>query len=147
MADIVYNAFKQKIADGTIDWDAATVRVLLIRSTSTYTADPDHEFVSDLTGLAEPTDGSYARQSLAGKLVAKDNANNRAVLDANDTSFGNVAGGQTVIGYICYVQTGGSDASPGDDTLVCHVDSPADKVLQGDPFTVVWNAAGVVTLT
>jgi len=43
-------------------------------------------------------------------------------------SFGNLTGGETVVGYIIYDFTS--------DIPVCHVDSVSDRTLQGDPFSV-----------
>jgi hypothetical protein len=151
MANIVYNSFLQKISNGTIDLDAAgtVVRCMLERSTSTYSANKDHEFVSDLTGFVECTVASYARQTVSNKAVNKDNANDRAEWDFDNVSFGNLESGQTVKGYFLYVQTGGNDASPNDDHLILYVDTATGlpATLGGGEFLITIDAEGQLQLS
>lgn len=134
MADGIYNAFKEGLADGTVDWVAATVTVELIKSTSTYVFDPD-DTEAGVT-IVQPTDVSYAAQTLASKTVTRDDANNWIVFDAADLAFGSLAGAETVIGYYVHTAT----------VPILYVDSVADKVLQGDPFTIQFAATGLATL-
>jgi hypothetical protein len=48
VADVIYNSFKRKIADGSIDLDTDTIWVALVDSG--YTPDQDaHEFTDDVT--------------------------------------------------------------------------------------------------
>ncbi len=124
MADGIYNAWKAGIGDGTLDWTTDDLRIKLVTSS---TFDPDDATLTAVT-YAEPTDGSYSEQSLTNAAVTQDDANDVAVYDCDDVAFGDLAGGETVTGYIIY------DATT--DTPVCHVDSVSDRTLQGDPFTV-----------
>ena len=151
MANVLYTKFLAEMAKGTIDFDAAgtVVRCLLERSTSTYSVDKDHDFVSDLTGLVEISVASYARQTVANKAVNIDDPNNRAELDFDDIAFGNLESGQTCRALIFYVQTGGSDATPADDTLICYVDTATGlpATLGGGAFNVTINAEGLIQLS
>jgi hypothetical protein len=148
MANVVYTKFLAEVAKGTIDLDAAgtVVRMLLVRDTSTYVADKDDEFVSDLAGLVEISVASYARQTLASKAVSVDATNDWALWDCDDVSFGSLETGQTVLAVILYVQTGGNDASPSDDTLIMYIDTAATLpfALQGAAYTVTINSGGLL---
>lgn len=79
-----YNRGKFIIANSSLDWGADTIRALLVDSS--YTFDPDDNFVSDITG--ELTDGSYARQTLGNKNVSEDDTNDQATLEADPVDFG-----------------------------------------------------------
>lgn len=146
MPSLVYNIAKEQFANGTLDWDdASTWRVLLV--TATYAANADHNFVSDVTN--ELAGGTYARQTLTTRTVTKDTANDRAVLDAADTTFAGLttapAGGIAAAAVI-YKRVGADDTTPGDDVLVAYIDH-TDHTTDGTDFVIQWSAAGIVTLT
>ena len=150
MANIVFNKFKEQLSKN-IDWTTAVIRCLLERSTSTYTPNADHNFVSDLTGLVEISVTSYARQTAGSPTCVEDDANDWAKLDANDIAFGNLEAGQQVKALIFYVQIGGSDATPADDILICRYDTDSGGALPanlgGGAFTVQFNTNGLMTLS
>ena len=124
MADGIYNAWKAGIGDGTLDWTTDDLRVKLVTSS---TFDADDGDIAQVT-YSEPSDASYSEQSLSNQTVTVDTVADLAVYDCDDVAFGDLAGGETVSGYIVYEATTG--------TPVCHVDSVADRTLQGDPFTL-----------
>jgi hypothetical protein len=149
VANVLYTRFINGVMDGTYDLNSAglVVRCLLVRSTSTYVPDPDHDFVSDATGagLVEISVASYARQTVANKTQTADDTNNRAVWDFDDVSFGSLETGQTVLAYMLYVQTGGSDASPSDDVLIAYIDTVTaglPAALGGGAFNIVISSNG-----
>ena len=149
MANLLYTKFFERLASGNLDWDAAVLRCLLERSTSTYSPNKDHDFVSDLTSLVEITVASYARQTLATAAMNIDDANDRVEPDCADLAFGSLESGQTVLGLIIYAQTGGSDASPTDDPLICRIDTASGlpAALGGGAFNVTINAEGLIQLS
>lgn len=150
MANIIYTKFLEQLANGGVDFDAAgtVVRCLLERSTSTYSPNKDHDFVGDLSGLVEITVASYARQTVATKAVNIDDANDRVELDFDDVSFGALESGQTVLALIFYVQTGGDDSTPNNDSLICRIDTATGlpAALGGGTFNVTINAEGLIQL-
>src|SRR6266699_5273625 len=92
MADGIYNTFKADAPSATVDWDdgATVIRVLLHNSTSTYTFNPDHNFVSEVVGAnggVEMTGTGYLRKSTATRVVTKNTTNDRAELDAADITW------------------------------------------------------------
>lgn len=150
MANVVYTKFLEGLANGTIDFDAAgtVVRCMLERSTSTYTPNKDHDYVSDLSGFVECSVASYARQTVASKAVNIDDANDRVELDFADIAFGNLETGQTVDALVFYVQTGGDDSSASDDVLIAYIDTATGlpATLGGGAFNVTINAEGFLQL-
>lgn len=151
MANIIYSKFFEQLSNGSLDFDAAgtVVRCLLERSTSTYTPNKDHDFVGDTTGLVEISVASYARQTVSTKAVNIDDANDRVELDFADIAFGNLESGQTVRALIFYLQTGGSDATPADDPLICYIDTATNlpAALGGGAFNVTINVEGFIQLS
>ena len=86
MADIVYNAFKKNIMNGSIDLDTDTIKVALV--TSTYAPDQDlHEDFADVTNEVTCTGYTAHGQALAFKTTAQDNTNNRGVFDAAEITW------------------------------------------------------------
>ena len=146
----MYNKAKEQLIK-QVDWTTAVIRCLLERSTSTYTPNADHNFVSELTGLVEISVASYARQTAASPTAVEDDANDWCKMDANDIAFGNLEAGQTVKALIFYIQIGGSDATPADDILLCRYDVDSGGALPanlgGGAFTVQFNVNGLMTLS
>jgi len=151
MANFLYTKFFERMASGNLNWASAVIRMLLERSTSTYSPNKDHDFVGDLTGLVEVSVASYARQTLGSAAVNIDDANDRVELDCADISFGALESGQTVKSLIVYVQTGGNDSTPNDDPLVLHIDTATGltggAALGGGTFSVQIDAEGLIQLT
>lgn len=151
MANTVYTKFLEQLANGGVDFDSAgtVVRCLLERSTSSYTVDKDHDFVSDLTGLVEISVASYARQTVASKAVTINDTSNRVELTFDNVDFGNLESGQTVRALIFYVQTGGNDSSASNDPLIAYIDTATGlpATLGGGDFLVTIDAAGFIQLS
>jgi hypothetical protein len=148
ISNIIFTKFFERVATANADLDAAgtVVRCLLERSTSTYSPNKDHDFVGDLTGLVEITVASYVRQTVATKAVNIDDANDRVEFDFDNIAFGSLETGQTVLSLIFYVQTGGSDATPNDDPLICRIDTATGlpATLGGGAFNVTIDAEGFI---
>lgn len=148
MANIIYTKFFERTLTANADLDAAgtVVRCLLERSTSTYSPNKDHDFVGDLSSLVEITVASYGRQTVATKAVNIDDANDRVEFDFDNISFGALETGQTALALIFYVQTGGDDATPNDDPLICRIDTATGlpATLGGGTFSVTIDAEGFI---
>lgn len=84
----------------------STYRAMLLLST--YTFNPDHDYVSDVVAY-EAAGGT--RQTLASRVVTIDDSLNSAVFDFDDVTFPTVTTGQTLGGMIVYrYVTGDSDS-------------------------------------
>lgn len=140
MADVIYNAFKKYIMNGSIDLDTDTINVMLV--TSTYTPDQDtHEFRDDITNEVSGTGYSAGGSALAGKTVTADNTDNEGVFDANDLAWSTST--ITARGAVLYKARGGASSA---DELICYIDFGSDKISTAGTFTIAWNAEGIVNL-
>lgn len=130
MANGVYNKGKYLLATG-LNLSSADVRLLLVKST--YTFNPDHNFISPDVGAEEISVGGYARQALTTKTVTEDDTNDFAYLDADDLVFTSLVAGQTIGGAILY-QYNAADASA---ALLAFFDL-TDTATNGGNVTVQW---------
>jgi hypothetical protein len=126
------------------DWTgAAVIRGLL--TTSSYTPDVDHDFVSDVTN--ELTNTNYVRRTASNKTLTIDDTNNLVKIDADDlAAISALAAGGTPKYLVLYVQIGGDDTTPGDDVLLFSLDLGAAPAPNGGEYSTPFNAAGVATL-
>lgn len=139
MADIIYNSFKKKIMDGSIDLDTDTIKVALV--TSSYTPDQDaHDFFDDVTNEVSGTGYSAGGASLANKAVTADNTDNEGVFDADDVTWSTST--ITARGAVIYKSTGTASTS----ALICYLDFGSDKTSTAGNFTIQWNAEGILNL-
>lgn len=140
MADVIYNSFKRDIANGAIDLDTDTIKVMLV--TSSYTADQDaHTKRSDVTNEVVGTGYSTGGSALANKTVTADNTGNKGVFDADDLTWSTST--ITARGAVLYKSRGGASSA---DELICYIDFGADKVSTAGTFTISWNAEGILNL-
>jgi hypothetical protein len=111
MSNLLYNQGLEEMATGAAALATADLRMLLLKST--YSPDRDHRFVADVVaGSQELSVGGYARQTLAGKTVTRDDALDRVVFDADDALFAGLAGGQTIGGAVLFRHTGNDATAP-----------------------------------
>lgn len=144
MASNVYANAKLAIASGTLGWDDSTqvFRALLVDNTYVYSH--VQTTVADISG--EVSDVSYFRQDVISRVVNLDLPGDRALLDAADVAFANLAN-VTPSGMIVYKQVGGDDLTPGNDLLVCFIDFPDSPAHgAGSTFLVRFATDGVIAL-
>lgn len=141
MADVIYNSFKRDVANGSIDLDTDTIKVMLV--TSTYTPDQDlHTKRSDVTNEVSGTGYSAGGATLANKTVTADNTNNRAAFDADDVTW--ASSSITARAAVLYKSRGGAATA---DELIAYIDFGSDKVSSSGNFTIQWGANGILLLT
>lgn len=139
MANVFYNEAKKRILNGSIDLDTSTLKVMLVNST--YSADPDHAAVDD--GSAndpqshEISVSGYSRQTLASRVVAKDDSGDFGYLDADDVVFSALATGQTIGGAVLFFDSGLDTTS----IPIAFYDLP-DTPTNGSTVTIAWAAVG-----
>lgn len=149
MANVRYGPIHARCYKGEIDFENDVFRVLLVRSTSSYTPDIDHDFLDDFTGGSgvEITVASYSRQTLGSGAVTYNATSNKIEIDFSDVAFGNLEVGQTVAAVIVYRQVGGDDTTPANDDLLCYVDTDGNSLLPralgGGAFNLQFNSAGL----
>ena len=139
MASLIYNSFRKKIMDGSIDLDTDTIKVALV--TSTYTPNQDvHDFFDDITNEVTGTGYTAGGTTLTTKTVTQDNTNDRGVWDADDANW--TVSTITARGAVIYKSTGVSSTS----ALIAYIDFSSDKVSDGGTFTIAWSASGILYL-
>ena len=140
MANVVYNSFKKYSADGTIDLDTDSFKVMLV--TSSYVANKDtHDFRDDITNEVSGTGYSAGGAALAYPTVTQDDTNDLVKWDADDLSWS--AATITARGAVIYKSRGGAASA---DELVMYIDFGSDKTSTAADFTITWNASGILTL-
>lgn len=142
MATIIFNSFKKKIMDGSIDLDTDTIKVSL--HTSSYTPDADaHDFWDDTTNEVSSS-GSYTAGiaggvALANKAVTADNTDDEGVFDADDVSITTFTG--TFKWIVLRKDTGTASTSP----LICAIDVTSVSTTAGT-VAIAWAAEGILNL-
>lgn len=114
MASALYDPGREGFLDGSIDWDTDDIRVMLVKSTYTFSA--AHKFVSDLTPGTNDNGRSVA---LSTKTVTN------GVADAADSSL--VATAAAACNALAVFKHTGSDATA---RLIAYIDTAT-----GLPFT------------
>jgi hypothetical protein len=139
MANVIYNSFKQKIMDGSIDLDTDTIKVALV--TSSYTPDQDnHEDYADITNEVVGTGYTAGGATLANAAVTKDNTDNEGVFDADNVTWSSST--ITARGAIIYKDSGVDATS----WFIAYLDFTTDKTSTSGNFTIQWNSEGIVNL-
>jgi hypothetical protein len=137
----LYNRFKyQQLGDTgvtPINLKTDTIKVALL--TSSYTPDIDnHNFLSDVNANEVSGTGYTAGgATLANPSITKDTTNDRAYLDADDTTWANST--LTARYAVLYKSTGTAATS----VLIGYIDFGANKSTVGDTFYIQWAAPGV----
>jgi hypothetical protein len=149
LANVVYNRFKKRVLDGNISLSSDTLKVMLV--TSTYTPDPDHDFV-DAGGGSDPLDAEIAvtgytggwsgsgRKTLASKTFTESDSTNEAYMDAADLTWVGLAAGATIVGAIL-IKEGVSDDTTSE--LLVYFDI-TDTATDGNDITLQWHATGLL---
>jgi hypothetical protein len=140
MASVIFNAFKQKLMVGEVDFDTDVFNVALL--TSSFTPNIDTMMVwgdtgvssNEITGVAYVTGGTV----LAGMTVTLNTSTDKAILDATDVTW---ASSTITARYVAIYKA----TAP--LWLVAAFDFGADKSSNNGDFTVQWNASGIMDLT
>lgn len=141
MANALYNSFKFDNANGNIDLNTDTFKIMLV--TSAYTPDIDtHAKRSDVTNEVSGPGYSAGGATLTSVTSTQDNTNDRLVWDAADATWSSST--LTARGAVIYKSRGGASTA---DELVCYLDFGADITSTAGTFTVAFNATGILTLS
>lgn len=137
-----YNSFREYIADGTIDLDTHTFKVMLVSSSYTFSA--SHTVKADITNELSTANGYTAGGATLGS-VTWGHSGGTATFDAADTVWTASGGSITARRAVIY------DDTASNDELVASVlldTTPADvTATDGNTLTLQWNASGIFTIT
>lgn len=140
MAANLYGSIYAKMANKEIDLDTDTVKVALV--TSAYTFDQDaHDYFNDITNEVTGSGYTAGGATLASKTVGYTAGTNTFKFDAADVTWATST--ITARGAVVYVSTGVASTSP----LLAYFNFGSDKISSGGDFDLVWDAAGIFTLT
>jgi len=139
MASKWYSKGFEGFCDGSVDWDADTIKCALI--SSSYTWNDDHDFWDDITGELSGTGYTAGGETLSNCAVNRDTGNDRVELDADDVTWTSIDAG-TAVAAIIYKDTGAASTSP----LIAYVEFSDPVVTNGGDFTIQWNAEGILQL-
>lgn len=142
MANVIFNAFKMFIGNGSVDWDTDTINVSLHTNSFVPSADNDDHF-DDVDNEVSGTGYTAGGQALAGKSVTQDNTNDRAVYDSNDPSWSTAT--ITNARYAVLRKARGGAASA--DELIGAWDFGADISSTAATFSIAVNANGWFTVS
>jgi len=137
MADLIYNKFKEYMADGTMDLDNDTFKIML--TTSTYTPAATHSVKADVTNEISGT--GYTAGGATLQNVTWTESSGTVTLDATDVSWTSAT--FTARYAVIYDDTPTSPLDP----LVCLIDFGTDKSVTAGTFTIQFHANGIFTLT
>lgn len=143
MANIIYNAGLAGLFAGATAIDTGTYKVLLERSTSTYTPDKDDDTILDQANLVEISVASYVQKTIASVTIAAVDGSDLVKIDCGDVAFGSLEAGQTVLSAIVYRDDGGN----GVPVLRMDTDTGGllPRALGGGAFTIQISASGLFT--
>lgn len=137
-----YNSFREYVADGTIDLDTHTFKVMLVSSSYTFSA--SHTVKTDITNELSTANGYTAGGATLGSVTWA-HSGGTATFDAADTTW--TASGGSIVARRAVIY----DDTAASDELVASVlldTTPADvTVTAGNTLTLQWNASGIFTLT
>jgi hypothetical protein len=111
----LFDAGREGFLAGEIDWDTAVIKMALVRG---YTFNATHKFVSDVTnagGTLVATSSALTSKTVSG-----------GVADAADVTLAAVPTGAAIPAAIYFqasAVTGGGDAPPTAQRLICYVDT------------------------
>lgn len=137
MADIVYTSAKRDLANGSLDLDTDTLKMLL--TTSTYTPSAAHAKRSDVTNEITGTGYTAGGATLGSKTVT--NVGTQGVFDAADVSWATAT--FTARYAVLYKSRGGASSA---DELIKVFDFGVDQVVAGATFTIQFAATGILLI-
>jgi hypothetical protein len=141
MANVLYNSFKRDIANGSIDLDTDTIKLMLV--TSVYVPNIDtHTKRSDITNEVVGVGYTAGGVTLANKTVTVNNTTDKAVFDADDITIPNAT--ITARGGVLYKSRGGLATA---DELIGYLDFVTDVVSTGGNFAITFDANGIITIS
>lgn len=137
----IFNRFQYRRLTNVASLHGNTnLRAMLLRSTGSYTFNPDHDYVADIlsNGGVELSVASYARQTITNSTITLDDTNNLVMWDFDNIAFGSLESGQTVSAIVFYEFDTDDASSP----LICHIDGKI-KVTAAAP--AIASTSGVIT--
>lgn len=136
-----YGLGLKSLVNKEVDWDTDVIKVMLC--TSTYSPDQDtHQYKSSVTNEVSGTGYTAGGATLTTSAPTYTAGTNTLVLDAADVSWPN----STIVARYAVVY----DSTPATDAtrpLLGYVDFGQDVSTTAGTFSIVWDAAGILTIS
>ncbi len=136
MSDVLYNSFKHKVLDGSIDMDTHAFKMALLDES--YVPSADHVGYADLSGEV-PDGNGYTTGGKALTGVTLTSAGGTTTWDADDVSW--PASTFSAAFGVIY-----DDTASGKPLVKCF-DFGGTKYPYNGDFSIIFNASGILTLT
>ncbi|MEN3953579.1 hypothetical protein [Iodidimonas sp. SYSU 1G8] len=138
----IYDSFKEYLGDGTIDLDGHTFKVMLLGNAASF--DAGHSVLASVSGNQIASGSGYAAGGAALTGVSWGQTGGTATFDADDVTWTASGGAITAYKAAIYDDTPTSPADP----LVAFIDfGGVQTANDGAQFKLIWNAAGIFTLS
>jgi len=135
MANMIYNSFKEYMADGSIDLDNDAFKVMLL--TKSYTANASHTKIASVSGN-EISGTGYTAGGGTLDSVTWTRSGTKVTFDAADEAWTSAT--FTAAYAAVYDDTHASDL------LVCLFDFSGSQSVTNGTFTLQWGSSGIFTL-
>lgn len=136
----IYNKFKEYIADGSIDLDTDTFKIILLDSSHTFTA--TNTQLTDVSANEIANGNGYTTGGATLSSVTWTESSGTVTFDAADVTWTASGGSITATDAVIY-----DDTSTG-DLLVASIDFGGSQTAgDGTDFKITWNASGIFTLS
>lgn len=140
MANAIFNSFKRDIANGSIDLDTDTIKIMLV--TSAYTPNIDtHAKRSDVTNEVSGAGYTAGGVALANKTVTMNITSDKGVFTADNVVISTAT--ITARGAVLYKSRGGASSA---DELIAYLDFGADITSTAGNFNITFDVNGIITL-
>jgi len=134
MASGIYNRFKANLMNKELDLEADTIKGMLLDNSHSFVA--THNTKSEIVANEISGTGYTAGgQALANKAVTQAAATK---WDADDLSWTGTFSAWHLALY--------DDTLAGDD-LICSIDFGGEKAVFSNDFEIIWDSAGIITLS
>jgi len=137
IASSVYNSFKARIMDGTIDLDTHVINVALFSSAYSVDIDADEDW-ADISADEISGVGYTAGGSPLTVTISIDDTDDEGVFDAGNARWTNST--ITARGAVIYDNT--ATSSP----LICWIDFGSDKSSSSGDFKITFASEGILNL-
>lgn len=137
----VYGALPDHLGQKRIDVDSDTIKIAL--ATNSYTPNQDtHDFFNDITNEVTGTGYTSGGATLASVTWGYTSGTNTWKFDAADAAW--TSSTITARYAIIYDSTPGTSAT---NPLMAYIDFGADVTTTAGTFTIVFDSAGIFTVT
>jgi len=136
MANDIYPSFKEWMADGTLDLDNDSFKIMLLDDSHAFNA--AHDLIADISGN-EISGTGYSAGGASLASVTWVRAADVVTFDAANPTWTTA----TFSAWFAVIY----DDTVADDPLVCQIDFGGEQSVTAGTFTIQFNASGIITLT